>query len=165
MNHTPIYISRDDYSKLRLLLATALYSYGGNVAVRRLRQELDRASVIDPDKVPPDVVRMNSTVEFEDLGTSEIERYTIAFPGNADVEHNRISIFSLVGTAFIGCRVGDTVKWSTPGGIRRLRVRRVTAPGPEATEAASRPFSQRSSPRMLFAREATQRKFLSPSSA
>lgn len=137
MNHTPIYISRDDYSKLRLLLATALYSSGGNVAVRRLRQELDRAAVIDPAAFPPDVVTMNSTVEFEDLGTSEIEKYTITFPRNADVVNNRISILSPIGTALIGCRVGDIVKWSTPGGIRQLKVRRVTAPDPAATEPAT----------------------------
>lgn len=136
MNHTPIYISRDDYSKLRLLLATALYSSGGNAALRRLRQELDRAAVIDPAAIPPDVVTMNSTVEFEDLGTSEVEAYTIAFPKHADVERQRISILSPIGTALIGCRVGDIVKWSTPGGIRQLKVRRVTAPVPAATAPA-----------------------------
>ena len=129
MNHTPIYISRDDHTKLRLLLATALHS-NASAALRKLREELDRAAVIDPVAFPADVVTMDSTVEFEDLGTSEIEEYTIAFPENADVERRRISILAPIGTALIGCRVGDIVKWPTPGGIRQLKVRRVVAPAP-----------------------------------
>jgi regulator of nucleoside diphosphate kinase len=135
MNHTPIYISRDDYSKLRLLIATALHS-SASAALAKLRDELDRAAVIDPAAFPADVVTMNATVEFEDLGTSEIEEYTITFPENADVEHKRISILAPIGTALIGCRVGDIVKWSTPGGIRQLKVRRVTAPAPETAAPA-----------------------------
>lgn len=135
MNHTPIYISRGDNSKLRLLIATALYS-NASPALAKLRDELDRAAVIDSAAFPADVVTMNSTVEFEDLGTSEIEEYTITFPENADVEHKRISILAPIGTALIGCRVGDLVKWATPGGVRQLKVRRVTAPAPEPTAPA-----------------------------
>lgn len=134
MNHTPIYISRDDYTKLRLLLATALHS-NASAALEKLREELDRAAVIDPAAFPADVVTMDSTVEFEDLGTSEIEKYTITFPENADVERKRISILAPIGTALIGCRVGDIVKWSTPGGIRQLKVRRVEAPAPSSVAA------------------------------
>jgi regulator of nucleoside diphosphate kinase len=128
MNHTPIYISREDYSKLRVLIATALHS-NASAARARLSNELDRAAVIDPAAFPTDVVTMDSTVEFEDLGTGEIEEYTITFPEKADVALHRISILAPLGTAFIGCRVGDIVKWPTPGGIRQLRVRRVTPPG------------------------------------
>lgn len=127
MNHTPIYISREDYSRLRLLVATALHS-NASAALQKLREELDRAAVIDPAAFPAGVVTMDSTVEFEDLGTSEIEEYTITFPENANVERKRISILAPIGTALIGCRVGDVVKWSTPGGIRQLKVRRVTTP-------------------------------------
>lgn len=136
MNHTPIYISKEDYSKLRLLLATALYSNASS-ALQKLRAELDRAAVIDPAAFPKDVVAMDSTVEFEDLGTSEIEEYTITFPDRANVEHKRISILAPIGTALIGCRVGDIVKWSTPGGIRQLKVRRVTASNASASNGAS----------------------------
>ena len=136
MNHTPIYISREDYTKLRLLLATALHS-NASAALETLRSELDRAAVVDPTAIPADVVTMDSTVEFEDLGTSEVEEYTITFPENADVEHKRISILAPIGTALIGCRVGDIIKWSTPGGIRQLKVRRVAAPDPTPANVAA----------------------------
>jgi regulator of nucleoside diphosphate kinase len=131
MNHTPIYISHEDYTKLRLLIATALYS-NASAALGKLREELDRAAVIDPAAFPADVVTMDSTVTFEDLGTSEVEEYTITFPDRADIDRKRISILAPIGTALIGCRVGDIVKWSTPGGIRQLKVRCVTAPASSA---------------------------------
>ena len=136
MNHTPIYISREDYTKLRLLVATALHS-NASAALEKLRLELDRAAVIDLAAFPANVVTMDSTVEFEDLGTSEVEEYTITFPENADVEHKRISILAPIGTALIGCRVGDIVKWATPGGIRQLKVRRVAAPDPTPANVAA----------------------------
>jgi regulator of nucleoside diphosphate kinase len=126
MSHNPIYLSRDEYSRLRLFLATTHRSGAGN-ALRNLAEELDRALILDPAAFPADVVTMNSTVEFEDLETNEVEEYTITFPDNADVERKRISILAPIGTALIGCRVGDTVKWSTPGGTRELKVLRVVA--------------------------------------
>lgn len=138
MNHTPIYITQDDYSKLRLLLATALYSNANN-ALRNLREELDRAAVIDAAAIPAGVVTMNSTVEYKDLATSEIESYTIVFPDRANVDRKRLSILAPIGTALLGCRVGDIVKWSTPGGVRQLKIREVTPPAPEATSVYSLP--------------------------
>ena len=127
MNHTPIYITRDDHSKLRLLVTTALYSHA-SAALQKLREELDRAAIIDSAAIPAGVVTMDSTVEFEDLGTGEVEEYTLTFPDRANVEEKRLSILAPIGTALIGYRVGDLVRWSTPGGVRQLKIRRVTAP-------------------------------------
>ncbi len=140
MNYTPIYISRDDNTKLRLLIATALHSKA-SAALSKLRHELDRAAIIDPADFPADVVTMNSTVEFEDLSTSEVEEYTITFPEQANVEQRRISILAPIGTALIGCRVGDLVQWSTPGGIRHMKVRRVTAPTVHTAAPATAPYA------------------------
>lgn len=136
MNHTPLHISRHDYPKLRLLLTNALHARASNLALRNLRDELDRAEIIDPATFPADIVTMDSAVEFEDLATGEIAEYTITFPERADVDAGRMSILAPIGTALIGCRVGSTVEWSTPGGIRQLKVRRVTAP---ATVAGASP--------------------------
>jgi Transcription elongation factor len=135
MNHTPIYISREDHSRLRLFLATALHSNASD-ALRKLSDELDRAAVVDASALPANVVMMNSAVEFEDLGTGEIEEYIITFPDRANPDLKRISILAPIGTALLGCRVGDIVKWATPGGIRQLKVRSVTPPAPDTTAPA-----------------------------
>jgi regulator of nucleoside diphosphate kinase len=140
MNTTPIYINRNDYAKLRLLLTTALHSNVSS-AMRTLRDELDRAAVVDPDAMPPGVVTLESSVEFEDLSTNEVEEYTLTFPERARVEEKRLSILAPIGIALIGCRVGDVVQWATPGGLRQLKIRRVTPPVSESTPAYSLPPS------------------------
>lgn len=136
MNHTPIHISRDDHTKLRLLLSVHSAS---STSLTELREELDRAVIVDPAEIPADIVTMDSTVTFKDLGTSEVEEYTITFPEKADVESRRISILAPIGTALIGCRVGDVVSWSTPGGIRRLKVVRVKSAAPSTPSFSALP--------------------------
>ena len=136
LNHTPIYLRREDNSKLRRLLATSGY-FTGNNALRKLREELDRAAILDSHFMPPHVVTMESTVEFEDLSTHEIQEYTLVFPGRANIDDKLLSVLAPIGTALLGCRVGNVVRWSTPGGVRHLLIRRVTQPDcPSATVAA-----------------------------
>lgn len=127
MNTPIIYISRDDHAKLRLLIASALRS-SGNLALRKLSEELNRAVVIDPAAIPAGVVVMGSNVEFEDLGAKEVEEYTLVFPDQANIDEKRLSILTPIGTALLGSRVGDQVSWSTPGGIRHLKILRVDSP-------------------------------------
>jgi regulator of nucleoside diphosphate kinase len=125
MTTSPFYITRDDHAKIRLLLTAALRS-GANVALEKLRGELDRATIIDPAAVPADLITLGSRVEFEDLGTNEIEAYILTMPDQANVGEGRLSILAPVGTALIGYRAGDIVDWPTPGGVRRLRICSVT---------------------------------------
>lgn len=148
MNPAPIYISAADHAKLRLLVTTALHSRS-NAALQKLREELDRALILDPAEFPADVVTMDSTVRYEDLGTGEIEEYTITFPDRANVERKQLSILAPIGTALIGCRVGDLVNWSTPGGVRQLKVRQVTPrpPEPVAVSAGYAPLAGLAAPR------------------
>ena len=114
MNHSPIYITREDNSRLRLLIATALHS-NASAALQKLRRELDRALIVDSGALPLDVVTMESRVEFEDLATGEIEAYAITFPDRADVDSQRISILAPIGIALIGCRGGDVSEDPEPG--------------------------------------------------
>lgn len=130
MESIPLYIARDDHAKLRLLL-NALPPSAGN-ALLKLRAELARAVVIDPAAIPADVVVMGSLIEYEDLSTGETERHTLVFPEQADIDAHRLSVLAPIGTALIGCRAGQIVDWFTPGGVRQLKIHRVTPPVREA---------------------------------
>ncbi len=132
MNERPLYISATDHAKLRLLLE-AFAGSSRSETLQKLRGELDRAVVLDAPAVPPDVVTMNAGFEIEDLATGEVEGYTLTYPDQADVERGRLSILAPIGTAVIGYAVGDVVDWRTPGGVRRLKIKRVTPPAPAAT--------------------------------
>lgn len=125
MTLAPIHLSREDYTKLRLLLAS-IAPGSASRSQHKLREELDRALVVDSPALPSDVVALDSTVEYEDLATGEIEMYTLTLPERARIEERRLSILAPIGTALLGYRVGDVVNWSTPGGERQLRIRRAT---------------------------------------
>lgn len=136
MNPSPLYITRDDHRRLRQLL-NAVLRPGAAAAFEKLRGELDRATILDPAAVPPDVVTIGAGVQIEDLGTGEIEEYTLTFPDRANIAEGRLSILTPVGTALLGYRAGAIVAWPTPGGIRHLKIHRVT-PKP-ATPAVPTP--------------------------
>ena len=127
MNPPPLFIIRDDHVRLGLLVSSLGRVPAGGI-VEKLRGELARATVIDSASASADLVTMHARVEFEYLGTGEIEEYVLVYPERADAASGRLSILAPVGTALLGLRAGDTIDWPTPGGMRRLRVRRVTQP-------------------------------------
>ena len=51
--------------------------------------------------------------------------FTLVFPVNADIEHDKISVVAPIGTAMLGHRVGDEFSWEVPAGSVRLRVEEV----------------------------------------
>jgi regulator of nucleoside diphosphate kinase len=87
-----------------------------------LELELERAEVVDPHEIPPDVITMNSTARLRDRETGESFEYTLVYPRDADADQQRVSVLAPVGTAIIGCRTGDVIEWPVPAGITRLEV-------------------------------------------
>jgi len=85
--------------------------------------ELNRATVIAPTEVPPDVITMNSRVRLLDLDTGEEMIFTLVFPAQADIAESKISVLAPIGTAMLGYRVGDTFTWEVPDGERTLQVK------------------------------------------
>lgn len=109
-----ITLSSLDLDRLETLLAaTPDRAFPGKAA---LQAELDRANVLEPEQMPPDVVTMNSTVRFALQGSDETFSQTIVYPKDADGSAERISILAPVGGALLGMKVGDTIEWPGPGG-------------------------------------------------
>jgi regulator of nucleoside diphosphate kinase len=90
--------------------------------IETLKTELAKATVVDPAQVPDDVITMNSCVQLKDLDTKRQLEYTLVFPEKADSADRKVSILAPLGTALIGYRVGDTIEFKAPAGLRRLRV-------------------------------------------
>lgn len=90
--------------------------------IETLKTELAKATVVDPAQVPNDVITMNSCVQLKDLDTKRQLEYTLVFPEKADSADRKVSILAPLGTALIGYRVGDTIEFKAPAGLRRLRV-------------------------------------------
>ncbi|MBP1597258.1 MAG: GreA/GreB family elongation factor [Acidobacteria bacterium] len=126
MRERAIHITDFDMKRLRQLLeGTHIWNQKDRTYLERLEEELDRAVLVTSKNVPSDVITMNSEVVISDLDTGKEMTYRLVFPGDADIEQGKISILAPIGTALIGFRTGDIVKWKVPAGTRRLRIERV----------------------------------------
>lgn len=116
-----IYVTTNDMKRLHALLEGTA-SQRNAEAAEALESELAGAEVVEPDKVPSDVVTMNSKVRFEDESGQQRE-ITLVYPKDADPQQSKISILAPVGAALIGLSVGQSVDWPLPGGrVRRLKI-------------------------------------------
>jgi regulator of nucleoside diphosphate kinase len=96
-----------------------------------LREELDRATVLEPSEMPRNVVTMNSTVSFTGDEGGAPQRLTLVYP-NAAGKPGTVSILAPVGTALLGLAKGKHIDWPTPDGHKhRLTVLSIDYP-PEA---------------------------------
>lgn len=117
-----IYVTDDDYEKLRRLVAGRRGRDHRDLEnLDMLEQELDRAEILEPTAIPRDVVTMNSEVRLRDLDSGDERVYRLVFPSQTRAG-NSISVLAPIGTAMLGYRVGDVIEWRVPRGVRRLKV-------------------------------------------
>ncbi|QDS90208.1 Regulator of nucleoside diphosphate kinase [Rosistilla ulvae] len=136
-----IVVTRQDCQRLESMLASdftqALCNKGN---LKNLRGELALARIVEPDKVPPDVVTMGSTVRLLDLDCDELETFTLVYPDEANIAEGKLSVLAPIGTAILGYRVGDMVCWKVPSGESRTRIEEVLFQ-PERDQPAENPTS------------------------
>jgi regulator of nucleoside diphosphate kinase len=126
MKNHGIIISTVDRERLeRLLFGELAQAISEKGYLLDLQGELQRARTVDPSVVPADVITMNSTVRLRDNDSGEEETFTLVYPRDANIAVNRLSILAPIGTAILGCRVGDVVQWRVPSGTRCLTVEEV----------------------------------------
>ena len=126
MINKSIQITEFDLRRLIKLLREAEHTYyRGSEYLDELRTELDCAQIVPSQAVSQEVVTMNSTVVLLDPITRKEETYTLVFPKDADIGQGKISILAPVGTAMLGCKIGDSFESKVPAGKRRLKVKRI----------------------------------------
>ncbi|AVH34144.1 nucleoside diphosphate kinase regulator [Vibrio fluvialis] len=86
--------------------------------LEKLEDELDRATIKEPQEMPNNVVSMNSTVRFKFMGKEEIIQKNLVYP-NEVKSNDDISIFAPVGSALLGLAAGQTLTWPMPGGAEK----------------------------------------------
>ena len=129
-----IYVTQNDLDRL-LDLVEAYSAASGGRRFEQLEGELVRAVVVPRDRIPKDVVTMNSRVVFENETTGGRLEIELVYPRDADIDAGKISILVPVGTALLGMRVGQSIDWELPSGEKH-RYRVVAVPyQPEATGA------------------------------
>jgi len=81
-----------------------------------LEAEIARADIVEPTDIPPDVVTMNSTVNFDIAESGKQFQLTLVYPKDLDDTSSKISVFAPVGSALLGLSIGNELAWPSVGG-------------------------------------------------
>lgn len=114
-------ISTTDYNTLKSIIA----NYPPQLKSKEVGQliaELGRADIVADDELGPDVVKLNSCFEAEDLAINKTWKLTLTLPAQANIKEQKISVFSPLGIALIGFKKGMTIQWAMPGGLKRIKI-------------------------------------------
>lgn len=115
-----LFITEHDAEQLEHLIKIG--STMDSAHLENLEEELSYANIVSPNKIPPDIITMNSTVKVKDMDSGEEKTYTIVFPNRVGMVKNAISVLAPIGTALLGYREGDLIEWEVPAGTRRYKV-------------------------------------------
>lgn len=121
---TPI-LTKTDLSIIKNLLEEA-HRAAVSKDLDLLMGELDKANVVADDEIEKDIVRLNSTVEVEDVANKKVMKFQITLPKDADFKQQKISVLAPIGIALIGFKEGMTIEWTLPGGNKTINILKVS---------------------------------------
>ena len=90
--------------------------------INQLRDELGRAVLIDPSKLPRDEVVFGCTVVVNDLDLDDEEEFTLVGAGEEDYMTGKILITSPLAQGLVGKKIGDKVEIEVPAGTTRFEI-------------------------------------------
>ncbi|HOW60013.1 MAG TPA: GreA/GreB family elongation factor [Candidatus Omnitrophota bacterium] len=121
--HAPKCISKVDFDRLIESMNIAReVGEGRNIVLGRLKKALKEARIVPVEKMPKHVVTMNSAGKILWLDTREVRLFWLGFPNALDHDGNKVSIFSSLGIALLGSRVGEDAAQEVPTGHRMFKV-------------------------------------------
>ena len=126
-------ITRPDRDRLIAITGAGANALRWSMFLDELQREIDRARVVEPNRVRRDVVTMQSTVRLWDLAHEREEIYTLVYPEEADLRTGRLSVLSSLGTALLGAQAGEVISVEGATGPRAIRIEEILYQ-PEAAE-------------------------------
>jgi len=90
--------------------------------VNLLSDKLARAEIVDPNKLPKDIVRLGAKVRVKDLEFDEEEDFFIVGPGEDNPDLNKILANSPIAKGMIGKKKGEVAEIQAPRGVMRFEI-------------------------------------------
>ena len=119
-------LAKEDYDIIMHYIKRGLPTIGFNRKDSiELETEIRKAKLVQKDQLPDDVVRLNSRVLIKEEKDNKILELTVVTPEKANIKKKLISIMSPIGTALIGFRKGQQVKWNVPSGHKTFTIMNV----------------------------------------
>jgi len=94
------------------------------INIVRLKQKLSRAKVVEEDCCS-EGIGIGTTLRLKNLDSGEKIKYIFVPDDQIDFAHNKISIGSPLGQAFLGHQEGEEVEIEVPIGILRYKILKI----------------------------------------
>lgn len=127
MKYGELIIEKKEYEFLKQIMSLAKYNNDNTykVSIHKLNQELKNAKIVSRNKMPEDVIRLNSLVTIETPFSVE-RTYRIVTPEKGDIRNDKLSVLSPMGLALFGYAQGDNITWTFPIGESHINIKKVT---------------------------------------
>ena len=96
------------------------------IKIAELENKLRYAKIIDEKDIDTETVQIGNIVKVLDMEFDEKIEYTIVGSTEVDLEQNKISNESPIGSALLGAKKNQVVEANTPGGMLKLKVLAIT---------------------------------------
>ncbi|WCO03394.1 GreA/GreB family elongation factor [Psychroserpens ponticola] len=127
MKYGSLILEKKEYVYLKRILNISGYAEDHEVqkSLMKLVEELKSAHIVDEEDMPSDIIRFNSevTITFE---SGLVKTLQVVIPLDKDLNKNKISVLTPMGSALIGYSKDDTIIWDFPGGKQQLKITNVT---------------------------------------
>lgn len=126
MSKKSIFITDLDFKRLLELVKVAReFNQEEEHHIDRLQEELNKATIVEENRLPEKIITMNSKIELFDLAHKETMSYILVFPEEANIDKGKISVLSPLGTALLGEKEGDEIELKLVYGTRKLKIMKV----------------------------------------
>jgi len=105
-----ILVTDRDKHRLDQLLRATYWRDAKPDEIAALQDGLTRATVVDADRVPADVVTMNSRVICQDASSGARSELQLVYPWEAQARKACISVLSPLGARMLGLSVGQPIE-------------------------------------------------------
>ena len=93
-----------------------------NAKLAHLRKRLGEVALINFDKLPTDRASYGSTLVLYDIQKGTEITYKLVSVEESDLQQGLISTTSPIGKGLLNRQGGDTVKITTPGGVKEFEI-------------------------------------------
>ena len=123
MKYGSLIIEKKEYVYLKRILNISGYAedHETQKCLMKLSEELKTAHIVNENDLPDDIIRFNSLVTLT-LENGLEKKIQVVTPSDKNINLNKISILTPMGSALIGYSKGDTIIWDFPKGKQNLKI-------------------------------------------
>lgn len=120
-------LTKSDYNTIKELIVN-IPSHLITKEIALLAREIEKAKLVSESKIEPEVIRINSYFEVQDVASGQLLKFQLTLPKFGNLAEKKLSVFSPLGVALIGFQEGMEIEWTLPGGLKKLKILKVNAP-------------------------------------